>query len=89
MPYISKYNRVKYEESLKKLDKILSELSNDAVAGEVNFIVTSICKSALSKFNRYTRYNAIIGALECAKLELYRRQLAAYEDQKIEENGDV
>ena len=33
--------------------------------------------------------NAIIGALECAKLELYRRVAAPYEDDKIIENGDV
>jgi len=33
--------------------------------------------------------NAIIGALECAKLELYRRVAAPYEDDKIAENGDV
>jgi len=30
-----------------------------------------------------------IGALECAKLELYRRVAAPYEDTKIAENGDV
>ena len=30
-----------------------------------------------------------MGALECAKLELYRRVAAPYEDVKIMENGDV
>ena len=30
-----------------------------------------------------------IAALECAKLEFYRRHLAPYEDIKIKENGDV
>ena len=27
--------------------------------------------------------------LECAKLELYRRVAAPYEDEKIDQNGDV
>jgi len=37
----------------------------------------------------YSNVNEIIGALECIKLELYRRVAAPYEDLKIEENGDV
>ena len=32
---------------------------------------------------------AVIQALECAKLEFYRRYMAKYEDQKCDENGDV
>jgi len=31
----------------------------------------------------------VLGALECAKLEFYRRLVAVYEDVKIRENGDV
>jgi hypothetical protein len=34
-------------------------------------------------------YNDVIGALECCKLELYRRMVAPYENTKIKENGDV
>jgi len=30
-----------------------------------------------------------VGVLECAKLELYRRIAAPYEDEKIVETGDV
>jgi hypothetical protein len=30
-----------------------------------------------------------MGVLESAKLELYRRKIAPYEDDKIAENGDV
>jgi len=30
-----------------------------------------------------------MGALEGAKLELYRRKVAIYEEEKIKENGDV
>jgi hypothetical protein len=31
----------------------------------------------------------MIGALECAKLELYRRLASPYEDLKIADNGDI
>ncbi len=33
-------------------------------------------------------FNALIGVLESAKLELYRRMIAPYEDVKMKENGD-
>ena len=38
---------------------------------------------------RYAHLNEAIGVLECAKLELYRRVAAPYEDEKIAESGDV
>jgi len=38
---------------------------------------------------RYAHLNEVVGVLECAKLELYRRVVAPYEDQKMTESGDV
>ena len=38
---------------------------------------------------KYSEINSVIGVLECAKMELYRRIAAPYEDKKCEENGDV
>ena len=37
----------------------------------------------------YEWINEVIGVLECAKLELYRRVAAPYEDDKRLQNGDV
>ena len=37
----------------------------------------------------YAACNTVIGALECAKLELYRRIIGPYEDKAIEKNGDI
>jgi len=37
----------------------------------------------------YKTLSEFIAELECAKLEIYRRQIAAYEDYKIAQNGDV
>lgn len=59
-------------------------------AGELNYIVTKFCKVLLQrKGESYATYNELIGALECCKLELYRRKCADYEDKKALENGDV
>jgi len=37
----------------------------------------------------YQTFNDIIGALEGAKLEFYRRVVVRYEEEKIKANGDV
>ena len=58
--------------------------------GDLNFAITTIVNTYLRRKGlRYEHLNAAIGALECAKLELYRRVAAPYEDTKIAENGDV
>ena len=58
--------------------------------GELNFQITQLVdRYLLRKGVKYATLNTVIGVLECAKLELYRRVVADYEDQKCEENGDV
>ena len=87
MPYIKQEEREKYETVIKILVRLLKE-DKENLAGNLNYVVTSIIKR-LSKDLRYKKANEIIGALECIKLEYYRRVLAPYEDKKILENGDV
>lgn len=60
-------------------------------AGELNFQLTTLCLKYLDQNGgtSYARINDIIGALECAKMEFYRRLAAPYEDTKIATNGDV
>lgn len=64
-------------------------------AGELNYAVSVLMDAYLSRAaerdgrTRYAHLNEVIGVLECAKLELYRRVAAPYEDEKIDENGDV
>lgn len=59
-------------------------------AGELNYVFTRIALDYIDRFGEdYQHYNDILGALEGAKLELYRRHVAPYEDRKIEQNGDV
>lgn len=58
-------------------------------AGELNYAVTILVRRYLGRTPRYADYNEAVGALESAKLELYRRMVAPYEDEKIKQNGDV
>lgn len=58
--------------------------------GELTYLLTDICLSyAYPRGGSFAVYSEIVAALECAKLEFYRRVLSAYENRKMEENGDV
>lgn len=58
--------------------------------GKLNYAFTAIANAYIVENDlSYQTINDIIGALEGAKLEFYRRVAAPYEDEKIKENGDV
>ncbi len=79
MPYIHQITRVALDSGCEPQN-----------IGEVNYLITKACKTWLTlRGENYLTYNELIGVLECAKLELYRRVVAGYEDTKIVENGDV
>jgi hypothetical protein len=84
MPYIKMEDRFKFDELLDELGGRID------TEGELNYVFTILMHLYLkNKGERYATYNTLIGALECAKLELYRRRTSTYEDKKIGENGDV
>ena len=79
MPYIKQEDR-------KELKKELYPVN----AGELNYCIHILLDIYLKqKGQSYQTYNDMIGALEGAKLELYRRRVSSYEDKKILENGDI
>lgn len=87
MPYIKKDDR-------EDLGAIIGAIDSSpfvaSTSGELNYLITKLCLSYIHNNDiSYQTYNDIIGALECAKLELYRRRIASYEDIKASENGDV
>jgi hypothetical protein len=85
MPYISLARRAEFDETGKTGHHPKME-----VAGELNYEITLKCLKYLKRHSKsYATINEIVGALECAKLEFYRRLAAPYEDTKIIENGDV
>ncbi len=78
MPYIT--NEAKLE---------LAAGRRPRTVGELNYCFTRLmieyCHDNLS----YGDINDVIGAVEGAKMEFYRRMVVFYEDKKIIENGDV
>lgn len=82
MPYI-------LESARKKWMEVRKEDAPDTV-GELNYCITIMIKAYLeAQGTSYKTMNDIVGALESAKLEFYRRVVVPYENTKCEENGDV
>lgn len=85
MPYIKKEQRKRFKDLLDMLAE-----ANIGTPGELNYVITVII---LDYFNahaaNYQAANDIVGSIEAAKLELYRRVIGPYEDKKIKENGDI
>lgn len=81
MPYISQYRREDLGGQI---------ISKPQSAGELNFVISEMVNDYIQTYGlSYSTINEVIGMLECAKLELYRRVASPYEDKKIQQNGDV
>lgn len=79
MPYIDETTRAHNNEGGAPMD-----------AGELNYAITrQVVEYFRNNGGRYQQINDVLGALEGAKLEFYRRVVVPYEDRKIRENGDV
>ncbi len=58
--------------------------------GDLNYRITKLLIRYWQNSPRnYQSINDVVGAVEGAKLEFYRRLVAPYEDSKIKSNGDV
>jgi hypothetical protein len=83
MPYIKKEDRVDIDNALDKVPALKTP-------GELNYAMTQLFNQYLRQHGMsYTNINAIVGAVECAKIELYRRLAVPYEAAKIYDNGDA
>lgn len=80
MPYIAPEDR----------DALEPKSTREAMTpGELNYQITCLIDGYMAGNLDYAAINEVVGALECAKLEVFRRIAAPYEDQKIALNGDV
>lgn len=94
MPYIPEPERHRYEgviqQSVELLtEKLPGENGKGFIAGDLNFILSSIVWRLFDKKPSYTNGNTLVGVLECVKQEFLRRRLNGYEDEKIKTNGDL
>lgn len=95
MPYIKQDHRKQLESALSDLSHVITETAGNDISvlpGLLNYTITCLVKRCYTAFKSkmsYADHNAVIGMLDCAKMEFYRRATAPYEDEKVIENGDV
>lgn len=94
MPYIKHEDRVQnvpdrdVEISRLEIGILLGKACRNG--GDLQYILAVGIKEYLKNNGlNYQKCQDIIGALEGAKLEFYRKVLAPYEEKKIEENGGI
>ena len=79
MPYIDIAIRASLNDGRKALK-----------GGELNYQISKLLNDFLAMRGlSYAVINEFVGAIECAKLEAYRRIAGPYEDKKVVENGEV
>ena len=84
MPYIKQEQRIDIDAVIHQLAPLIKD------AGTFNYAVTRLSHLYIKeKGLRYANLNELIGAMECMKLELYRKIAAPYETEKLVENGPV
>lgn len=89
MPYIVTEQRKLLNDDIDKLVKSMNALGDDARRGIFNYVITKLALGVIGVETRYSKINDVVGAMECCKLELYRRLAANYEDDAVRRNGDV
>lgn len=87
MPYIKSENRDTFDRTIQQLVEQLGESPN--FEGNLNYIISKLIDELCVHHQGYAQINRVVGVLECAKLEFYRRIAVGYEDKKIRENGEV
>jgi len=87
MPYVTPARREELDVLTEEMISAMRRGDENLVAGDLNYLFTKIMLA--TRPARYADFNALIGMLECCKLEMYRRAVGPYEDTKIKENGDV
>ena len=91
MPYIKQEDRDKLLDEIVELELKLQKLRTIRTEdGNLNYVMTRLLHNEIDYRGKcYKTLNSLIGVLECCKLELYRRIVVDYEDEKIAEDGDV
>jgi hypothetical protein len=97
MPYISEEDRMELDDKIQELSKAIinTKVSFSAnpfdfsnYLGRINYCFSRIIVQVMRSVS-YSNIAMATGVLENVKQELYRRLASGYEDQKINENGDI
>lgn len=83
MPYIDSKSRNEVD---KYIDFYKLQISTSGILCYIIYMIMLTYMKIHGK--SFRTISEINGALECAKMEFYRKEVAPYEDEKIKQNGD-
>ena len=91
MPYIPPGQRTALDSEIDSLVRALKLVGGTTDPGVLNYAIFTTLKRlfGLPSEVRYVKLHCIAGVLSNVSDEIYRRYAAPYENQKIEENGDI
>src|SRR5690554_3614613 len=92
MPYIANSHRETIDDNIDLLVSLIRlHTPPNKLAGTVNYVISRVSAGSLKPDTGWTYddINKLIGVLECAKEEFYRRVAAPYEDLARKKNGDI
>jgi hypothetical protein len=88
MPYTNQAARNPIDKAIEPLLELIGSMNE----GDMNYTISRLVDEWLLSQEgvlRYAHLNTMIGVLECAKQEVYRRIAVPYEEIKRSENGEV
>ncbi len=89
MPYLTDDARAKIDDHINDIIDVLIN-TDVSVPGGLNYAICRVADGVIAaKGESYSLYNTLLGSVEAAKLEIYRRMVAPYEDAKSYQNGEV
>jgi hypothetical protein len=89
MPYLTKHARKRLDTHITALIEVLLE-EGISIPGGLNYAICRVADGVTAANGEsYNLYNTLLGSVEAAKLEIYRRMVAPYEDLKQKQNGEV
>lgn len=96
MPYINEEERLELDDCIdqmiKRISKIHMQINNPRdfsnFLGRINYCFSRVIMGVMKTIS-YKNIAMATGVLENIKQEFYRRLAAPYENQKINENGDI
>lgn len=84
MPYIKQEKRTELDPMIGCFSPLIE------TPGDLNYVITRLIHLQIKRDKlSYNKLNEMIGVLECAKLELYRKIAGPYEDTKEALNGTI
>jgi len=91
MPWIKPERRVRFDSFIESLaNKMMCHFEEDDLdKGDINYVFYKLGKKIMDFEKRYTHMSDVVDTMNYASMELKRKILDPYEDEKEFQNGEI